>query len=118
MRRKIGRTGVDVFPIGLGAMPLSIQGRPSEKEAIAVIHAALDGGVDFIDTANVYCLDQSDLGHNEKLVSKALSQSNKPAHAIKVATKGGLARPNGDWVSDASAKNLRRACEESLKALQ
>ena len=61
--REIGRSGMAVFPIGLGAMPLSRQGRPDEESAIAVIGAALDCGVTLIDTANAYCLDDKDPNH-------------------------------------------------------
>ncbi len=113
-RREIGRTGKSVFPIGLGGMPLSIQNRPSEAEAIRVIHASLEAGVDFIDTANVYCLDDSDIGHNEALIAKAIKQAKRP---VFVATKGGLRRPKGDWTNDARPEFLRLSCEQSLRAL-
>ncbi|MGK7916581.1 MAG: aldo/keto reductase [Prochloraceae cyanobacterium] len=49
-----------ISAIGLGGMPLSLTGRPSEAEAIAVIHKALDLGVTLIDTADAYCQDESD----------------------------------------------------------
>src|SRR5687768_7297062 len=90
MKRKLGKTGAEVSAIGLGAMPLSIQGRPDEQQALSVIHAALDAGINFIDTANVYCLDQSDMGHNERLIQKALEQRGASQN-VTVATKGGLA---------------------------
>lgn len=116
MKRHIGKTGVEVNAIGFGGMPLSINGRPNEPEAIKVIHAALDADIDFIDTANVYCVDDNDLGHNEALIKKALLswRSDKP---IYVATKGGLRRPGGDWITNGQPKELRRACESSIKAL-
>jgi len=65
MERSIGKTGVRVKAIGFGGMPISIDGRPSEKDSLKVIHAALDAGTNFIDTANVYCLNDDDIGHNE-----------------------------------------------------
>ena len=114
MKRQIGKTNVWVNAIGLGSMPLSISKRPSEPEAIKVIHAAIDAGVDFIDTANVYCLDDNDLGHNESLIKKALD-THKGSEKIYVATKGGLRRPGGNWVTNGQPKELRRACESSLK---
>lgn len=117
MKRTLGKTGRELFCIGLGGMPLSIEGRPDEKKGIAVIHAAIDAGVEFIDTANVYCIDNQDLGHNERLISKALKLKGSP-QAVVVATKGGLSRPHGDWTALASPKDLRRACEKSLKDLQ
>src|SRR5438477_6911114 len=116
MRRSIGRTRIEVNAIGLGAMPLSIQGRPSEKEALAVINAALDAGVDFIDTADVYCLDDGDIGHNERLIAKALKQKDG-AGKVLVATKGGLRRPKGAWTRDGRPEHLASACEASVKAL-
>jgi len=82
-----------------------------------VIHAALDAGVTLIDTANVYCLDQRDLGHNERLIARALASWPGRRDAAIVATKGGLTRPEGRWDRDARPASLRRACEESLRAL-
>jgi aryl-alcohol dehydrogenase-like predicted oxidoreductase len=117
MNRLIGQTGIEVFPIGLGAMPMSISGRPSEKQSIETIHAALDAGVNFIDTADVYCLDDSDIGHNERLIAKAVAALGNP-HGVLVATKGGLRRPGGSWTRDGSPEHLRQACEMSLKALK
>ncbi|MFO7641113.1 MAG: aldo/keto reductase, partial [Candidatus Competibacteraceae bacterium] len=94
MQRELGDTGLRVNAIGLGAMPLSISGRPSEPQAFAVIEAFVEGGGNFIDTANVYCLDDDDLGHNERLIQQALDQIGA-TDAVIVATKGGLRRPNG-----------------------
>lgn len=71
--RELGKTGVRISAVGLGAMPLSLTNRPSEEAAIQVIHRSLDLGVNFIDTADAYCLDESDKHHNEKLIAKALS---------------------------------------------
>lgn len=102
--------------IGLGAMPLSIQGRPSEPDALKVIETALELGVDFIDTANVYCLSNEDIGHNERLIAKALKAWGNRTR-VRVATKGGLERPEGAWTQNAKPKALRLACEKSLKAL-
>jgi len=116
MKRKLGRTSVELFEVGLGSMPLSIRGRPDEQDAISVIHAALELGVNFIDTANVYCLDDSDIGHNERLIAKALKKWSKNGD-IFVATKGGLARPGGEWVTSGHPNALRKACENSLVAL-
>jgi aryl-alcohol dehydrogenase-like predicted oxidoreductase len=98
-------------------MPLSNDGRPSEQDALKVIHAALDVGVNFIDTANVYCQNSEDLGHNERLIAHALKDV-KPNREIFVATKGGLTRtPSGDWALDGNPTRLREACERSLKNL-
>lgn len=114
-KRALGRTGLSFFPVGLGAMPLSVSGRPDEERALATLRAALEAGVDFVDTANVYCLDDSDIGHNERLVAKALKLAGRKD--VLVATKGGLARPGGAWTNDARPAFLRSSCEKSLKAL-
>jgi len=106
-----------VSVIGLGGMPLSITGRPDESRAIAVIHASLDAGVTLIDTADVYCLDHNDIGHNERLVATALRTWGGNPSDVVVATKGGLERPGGQWTRNGRPEHLRQACERSLKAL-
>lgn len=115
MTRSIGNTGRKVQPIGLGGMPLSIQGRPDERTALAVIAAFVEGGGDFIDTASSYCLDDDDFGHNERLIAKALAGMGRTD--IVVATKGGLTRPGGRWEVDCSPKWLRHCCEHSARTL-
>lgn len=114
-RRALGRTGLSFFPVGLGAMPLSVAGRPDEARALETLKAALAAGVDFIDTANVYCLDQPDIGHNERLIAKALKAAGRKD--VLIATKGGLDRPGGAWTNDARPEFLRASCEKSLQAL-
>jgi len=116
MRRRIGESGVEVNPIGLGGMPLSIQGRPDERTALAVIAAFVAGGGDFIDTAISYCLDDSDFGHNERLIAKALAAGERSD--VLVATKGGLTRPEGRWEVDASPHWLRECGEHSVRNLR
>jgi aryl-alcohol dehydrogenase-like predicted oxidoreductase len=98
-------------------MPLSISGRPDEAQAYAVVKAFVDAGGDFIDTANVYCLDDGDIGHNERLFAGALRRLGKQ-DAVTVATKGGLRRPKGQWLTDGRPAFLRASCEMSLKDLQ
>ena len=116
VRRELGRTGLKVFPIGLGAMPLSIHGRPDDAQAGAVIKAFIDGGGDLIDTANAYCLDERDMGHNEQLIRRALDRLGV-SDRIMVATKGGLTRPRGEWEVDGRPACLRASCEKSLRDL-
>ncbi len=116
MNRSIGNTDLAVHAIGLGAMPLSIEGRPSQSHAQDVIDAFVEAGGDFIDTANVYCLDNADIGHNERLIREALSRMKKRG-AVMVATKGGLTRPEGRWEVDGHPQWLRTSCEKSLKDL-
>ncbi|MCM2279931.1 MAG: aldo/keto reductase [Oligoflexia bacterium] len=117
MKRKIGQTNVEVFPIGLGAMALSLEDRPPEAQAIRTLHAAFDAGIGFIDTADSYCIDNSDLGHNERLIRKALARWPGSPQEIRIATKGGVLRPRGDWITDARPRHLREACESSLRNL-
>lgn len=115
MKRAIA--GRDVWAIGLGAMPMSLEGRPSEAESVRVIHASLDAGVRLIDTADVYCIDHRDIGHNERLVARALREWSGKRDEVVVATKGGLERPNGAWPTNGRPEHLKRACDASLKAL-
>jgi aryl-alcohol dehydrogenase-like predicted oxidoreductase len=115
-RVELGRTRRRVARMGLGGMPLSIQGRPGWEEAKAVVRRAVELGVDFIDTADVYCLDDADVGHNERLIAEALDEAGARDRVV-VATKGGLARPEGRWENDARPQRLRAACEASLRAL-
>jgi aryl-alcohol dehydrogenase-like predicted oxidoreductase len=115
MKRPLGHTRLNVVPIGLGGMPLSIQNRPDERTALAVITAFLGDGGNFIDTAISYCLDDNDFGHNERLISRALRAL--PRTDVIVATKGGLTRPNGRWEVDCSPTWLRRCCEQSARDL-
>lgn len=115
--RKIGRTSTEVYAIGFGAMPLSNVGRPSEVDGIKVIHTALDVGINFIDTANVYCENSEDIGHNEKLIARALKDMR--GREVHIATKGGLTRSlSGDWCVDGNPTHLREACEKSLQNLE
>ena len=108
---------LSIFPIGLGAMPLSIAGRPTEKEAIIIIETFIKSGGNFIDTADIYGLDDSDRGHNEKLIYKALKQLQYLDKVI-VTTKGGGTRINSGWnILGGHPKKLRTACEKSLKNL-
>jgi aryl-alcohol dehydrogenase-like predicted oxidoreductase len=59
----------EVFPIGLGAMPMALSGRPPEEQSIRAIHAALDAGIDLIDTADAYAVDESEFGINERIMA-------------------------------------------------
>ena len=114
--RKIGQ--VSVGAIGLGGMPMSIEGRPDEDRSIRTIHAALDAGVTLIDTADAYHLHAGETGHNERLIAEALASYGGDVSSVLVATKGGHLRPgDGTWTVDGSPAHLRQAVEASLKAL-
>jgi aryl-alcohol dehydrogenase-like predicted oxidoreductase len=114
--RRIG--DVQVSAIGLGGMPLSIEGRPEEQQAVATIHAALDAGITLIDTADAYSLGGDDTGHNESLIARAVSTYGGDTSDVIIATKGGHLRPgDGSWTLDGSPEYLRQAAEASLKRL-
>ncbi|MER7925834.1 MULTISPECIES: aldo/keto reductase [unclassified Streptomyces] len=113
--RRIG--DVEVSAIGLGGMPMSIEGRPDEARSLATIHAALDEGVTLIDTADAYHLHADEVGHNETLIAKALASHDRGADVL-VATKGGHLRPgDGSWTLNGNPAYLKEACEASLRRL-
>lgn len=108
-----------VSAIGLGGMPMSIEGRPDRARSVSTIHAALDAGVTLIDTADAYHLEATDVGHNEELIAEALASYGGDTSHVLVATKGGHLRPgDGSWTLDGSPEHLKRACEASLRRLR
>jgi aryl-alcohol dehydrogenase-like predicted oxidoreductase len=114
--RRIG--DVDVSSIGLGGMPMSIEGRPDEERSVATIHAALDAGVTLIDTADAYHQYADEVGHNESLIARALATYGGDTSGVLVATKGGHLRPgDGTWTLNGSPEYLKQAAEASLKRL-
>jgi aryl-alcohol dehydrogenase-like predicted oxidoreductase len=113
--RRIG--AAQVSAIGLGGMPMSVEGRPDEARSLATLHAALDAGVTFIDTADAYHVNADEVGHNESLIAKALSSHDHGADVL-VATKGGHLRPgDGSWTLDGRPEHIKQACEASIKRL-
>ena len=98
-------------------MRLSTEPDRDESYAITVIHAALDAGVNLLDTADAYCWSDDDRGHNERLIARALSSWNGDRSHLVVATKGGMTRPGGRWVPNGRAKHLAAAAEQSCRAL-
>ncbi|MDQ1026017.1 aryl-alcohol dehydrogenase-like predicted oxidoreductase [Streptomyces umbrinus] len=110
--------GLRVSAVGLGAMPLSIEGRPDEGRAMATVHAALDAGVTLLDTADSYHLPGDEPGHNERLVARALATYGGDPAGVLVTTKGGRGRPaDGSWTVTGSPRHLKSAAEASLKRL-
>ncbi|MEU9200049.1 aldo/keto reductase [Streptomyces sp. NPDC048332] len=115
-QRTIGRFTVGA--IGLGAMPLSIEGRPDERQAVATVHAALDAGVTLIDTADSYHWHAGERGHNELLLARALRSYGGGTCGVLLATKGGRGRPgDGSWTVTGTPGHLRRAAEDSARRL-
>ncbi len=115
-QRPIGNRTVSA--IGLGEMPLSIEGRPDRAQAIATIHASLDAGVTIIDTADAYSLGVQEHGHGEELIAEALAAYAGATDDVLVATKGGHRRPgDGSWTVHGDPAYVKEACEASLKRL-
>lgn len=117
--RQIGSTELHVHEIGYGAMHLSIdrEKRPAEADSIRLLERMVDElGINFIDTADAYCVDDSEVGHNERLIATALRGERRSRVAI--ATKGGSTRPGGRWERDGTPQHLREACEASLRSLE
>ncbi len=108
--RILGRTGVKVSPLCLGAM--NFGGPTGEAESIEIINTALDGGINFIDTANVY-----NAGESEKIVGKALKENGKRGQVILATKVHGNA---GEGPNDRgnSRYHIIKACEDSLRRLQ
>ena len=107
-----------VSAIGLGGMPMSIEGRPDEDRSITTIHSALDAGVTLIDTADSYHRDAGEVGHNETLIAKALSTYGGDTSDVLVATKGGHLRPgDGSWTKDGRPEYLKSAAKASAQRL-
>jgi aryl-alcohol dehydrogenase-like predicted oxidoreductase/histidinol phosphatase-like enzyme/predicted kinase len=98
-------------------MRLSTEPDRDETTAIAVLHAALDAGVNVLDTADAYGWSDEERGHNERLIARALSAWPGDRSTIGVATKGGMTRPGGRWVPDGRAKYLAASVENSCRAL-
>jgi aryl-alcohol dehydrogenase-like predicted oxidoreductase len=108
-RRVLGRTGVSVSPLCLGAMMFGPWGNPDEADSIRVIHRALDAGINFVDTADVYSA-----GESERIVGKALQGRRDD---VVLATK--FFMPMGDDPNQrgGSRKWILREVENSLRRL-
>ncbi|MBB5754495.1 aldo/keto reductase [Prosthecomicrobium pneumaticum] len=112
-RRRLGKTGPEVSAIGLGAMGMSGMYGPSDRaESIATIHAALDAGIDLIDTGDFY-----GAGHNELLIREALAGRRRDEVVLSVKF-GALRDPAGGWAGfDARPGHVKNALAQTLQKL-
>ena len=122
MRRALGRSGIEVSALGMGCWAIGGPfwagetplgwGEVDDEESIRAIHAALDRGVNFFDTANVY-----GAGHSERVLSRAIARRRS---RVVIATKfNSVFDETTRQVTgaDASPEGIRKACEESLRRL-
>src|SRR5690348_5314496 len=107
----LGSTGVQVSPLCLGAMMFGAWGEPDHDESVAIIHAALDAGINFIDTADVYSR-----GESEEIVGKALKDRRD---SVILATKvhGKMHDEDPNWFGN-SRRWIIAEVENSLRRLQ
>ena len=110
--RTLGSTGPEVFPIALGCMGMSgMYGPADDAESIATIHAALDAGVNLLDTGDFY-----GSGHNEMLIGRAL-QGRRDRVLLSVKF-GGMRSPDGAWIGfDGRPAAVKNFAAYSLKRL-
>jgi aryl-alcohol dehydrogenase-like predicted oxidoreductase len=114
---QLGKTPLSVSVLGLGTGPMSKLGRPPEAQAIETIHRSLALGMTLIDTADAYCVDETDKHYSERLVRLALQQYDGDTSQVTVITKGGFIRPDGDWKHNGNPDYLRQTIRASFEAL-
>ena len=102
--------------VGLGCMRLSTDEDRDEARALATIAEAVAAGITVFDTARSYGQGADELGHNERLLARALRDCGG-AKTTRIVTKGGMARVGGSWIPDGRARTIRSDCEASLVAL-
>ena len=109
--RTLGSTGVKVSPLCLGAMMFGAWGNPDHDESIAIIHRALDAGINFIDTADVYSR-----GESEEIVGKALAGGRRDNVVLATKMHGTMGDDPNEFGN--SRRWIVREVENSLRRLQ
>jgi aryl-alcohol dehydrogenase-like predicted oxidoreductase len=111
-RRRLGLAGPEVFPLGLGCMGMSgMYGAADETESIATIHAALDRGINLLDTGDFY-----GMGHNEMLLRRALE--GRRDQVVLSVKFGSMRAPDGSWIGfDGRPAAVKNFCAYSLQRL-
>src|SRR6476619_4223408 len=110
--RELGTTGVKVSPLCLGAMMFGAWGNPDHDESIAIIHAALDAGINFIDTADVYSR-----GESEEIVGKALAGGRRDSVVLATKAHGRMHDSDANRFGN-SRRWLVEEVENSLRRLK
>lgn len=98
-------------------MRMSTDEGRNEARALETIAAAVEAGVTVFDTAHAYGHGEGELGHNERLLARALRESGASTKGARIVTKGGMTRVGRAWIPDGRAKAIRADCEASLTAL-
>src|SRR5437763_5515759 len=109
--RMLGRTGVQVSPLCLGAMMFGAWGNPDHDESIRIIHRALDAGINFIDTADVYSR-----GESEEIVGKALAGGRRENVVLATKVHGTMGEDANEFGN--TRRWLVREVENSLGRLK
>ncbi len=117
--RSLGRTGVKVSPLCLGTM--NFGGRTDEEEAAAIIDFAIEQGINFIDTANVYGHDPANFevgrGRSEEIIGRTLKQNGRRSQVV-LATKAHFPMSDDPNGQGSSRRHIVEQCEASLRRLQ
>jgi aryl-alcohol dehydrogenase-like predicted oxidoreductase len=108
--RALGNTGVQVSPLCLGAMMFGAWGNPDHAESVKIIHRALDAGINFIDTADVYSA-----GESETIVGKALAGGKRAGVVLATKVHGGMGKDPNEQGN--SRRWIITECENSLRRL-
>lgn len=120
-KRNLGHSDLAVSALGLGCMGMSMgYGHFDDADSVKTLRYAIEQGINFIDTADVYGVGNKGFGHNETLIEKVLSEGYR--NKVVVATKCGFAlQKEGSDIKgtfiDASPQYIKQACEDSLKRL-